>query len=83
MSEPTASPVAVAEPTQGRLQVTFVPANVWRTGMVVLGVVAFGLVMRFIIDDGGSVIFTVLMSWFAAIAMAPPVNWLAASRPSS
>ncbi len=77
MSERIATPDAVAGSTDGRLQVTFVPANVWRTGMVVLGVVAFGLVMRFVIDDGGSVIFTVLMSWFAAIAMAPPVNWLA------
>ena len=39
-----------------------------------LGVIALGLVLNFIIDDGGSVIFTVLMSWFAAIAMAPLVD---------
>jgi predicted PurR-regulated permease PerM len=77
MSEHTAGPAASPEATDGRLQVTFVPGNVWRTGLVVLAVVAFGLVMRFVLDDGGSVIFTVLMSWFAAIAMAPPVNWLA------
>ena len=52
------------QPTTGResLQVTFSPSNVWRTGLVVLGVVALGLMLRFIIDDGGSVIFTVLMS---------------------
>ncbi len=77
MSEHTASPDAEAGSSDGHLQVTFVPGNVWRTGLVVLAVVAFGLVMRFVLDDGGSVIFTVLMSWFAAIAMAPPVNWLA------
>lgn len=66
------------QPTTGResLQVTFSPSNVWRTGLVVLGVVALGLMLRFIIDDGGSVIFTVLMSWFAAIAMAPVVDRL-------
>jgi len=60
----------------GSVQVTFNPSNVWRTGLVVLGVVALGLMLRFIIDDGGSVIFTVLMSWFAAIAMAPAVDRL-------
>jgi len=58
------------------MQVTFDPSNVWRTGLVVLGVIALGLFLYFVIDDGGSVIFTVLMSWFAAIAMAPAVNWL-------
>jgi len=57
-----------------RLEVTFLPGNVWRTGLVLLAVIAFGLVLRFLLEDGGTVIFTVLMSWFAAIAMAPVVN---------
>src|SRR4029079_17905762 len=30
-----------------------------------------------VVDDGGSVFFTVLISWFAALAMAPAVDWLA------
>jgi predicted PurR-regulated permease PerM len=77
MSEPVLTPDDAPGSSDGHLKVTFVPGNVWRTGLVVLAVVAFGLVMRFVLDDGGSVIFTVLMSWFAAIAMAPPVNWLA------
>ncbi len=68
------SPQDPQSPT--RMQVTFDPSNVWRTGLVVLGVVALGLFLYFVLDDGGSVIFTVLMSWFAAIAMAPAVNWL-------
>lgn len=55
----------------------FSPSNVWRTGFVVLGVVAIGLALKFLIEDGGSVIFTILMSWFAAIAAAPLVNRLA------
>ena len=68
----------VIEPRQDhRVRVTFAPGNVWRVGLVLLGVVAFGLFLRFIVDDGGSVIFTVLMSWFAAIAMAPLVDRLA------
>ena len=46
------------------------------TGLVLLAVVAFGLMLRFVMVDGGSVIFTVLMSWFAALAMGPPVDRL-------
>ena len=72
-TEPLAQPDPV--PTT-RTEITFVPSNVWRTGLVVLGVIAFGLLLRFILADGGSVIFTVLMSWFAALAMAPIVNRL-------
>ena len=44
---------------------------------MVLALIAFGLLLRFILADGGSVIFTVLMAWFAALAMAPLVNRLA------
>lgn len=60
----------------------------WRVGFVLLGVVAAGLALKLIIIDGGSVICTVLMSWFAAIAIAPLVNRMArhmkrASRPES
>jgi predicted PurR-regulated permease PerM len=67
---------AMSSPGHDSLRVTFAPGNVWRVGLVLLAVVAFGLMARFILDDGGSVIFTVLMSWFAAIAMAPLVDRL-------
>lgn len=58
------------------MEVTFRPGNVWRVGLVILGVIALGLLLQFIIRDGGSVIFTILMAWFAAIAMAPAVDRL-------
>jgi predicted PurR-regulated permease PerM len=77
MTEQTTVTSTDPGPNRDGLEVTFSPGNVWRTGLVLLAVVAFGLVLRFVIDDGGSVIFTVLMSWFAAIAMAPVVNRLA------
>lgn len=64
------------ESRPSRVQVTLLPANVWRVGLVVLGVIALGLFAKFVIEDGGGVLFTVLMSWFAAIAMAPAVRWL-------
>jgi predicted PurR-regulated permease PerM len=58
-------------------EVVLRPGNIWRVGLVVLAVIALGLMLQFVIRDGGSVIFTVLMAWFAAIAMAPAVNRLA------
>ncbi len=62
--------------TESGVTVRLSPSNVWRIGLVLLGVVAFGLLIKFLVEDGGSVIFTVLMSWFAAIAMAPIVDRL-------
>lgn len=59
------------------LEVTLSPANIWRVGFTVVGVIAIALFLSFVLDDGGSVIFTVLMSWFASLAMAPAVDRLA------
>jgi predicted PurR-regulated permease PerM len=50
---------------------------VWRVGLMVLGLVALASFLRFVVTDGGSVLFTVVMSWFAALAMTPLVNRLA------
>ena len=58
-------------------EVTLRPGNIWRVGLVVLGLIALGATLRFVIEDGGSVIFMVLIAWFAAQAMAPVVNRLA------
>jgi predicted PurR-regulated permease PerM len=73
--EPSAGPRPTA-PRLGRHEIVLVPSNVWRIGLVVLAVIALGLILRFFVQDAGSVIFTILMSWFAAIAMAPLVNRL-------
>lgn len=40
---------------------------------VVVGVLALATFLGFVIRDGGAVLFTVLMSWFASIAMEPAV----------
>jgi len=53
------------------------PGNVWRIGFVVVAVVVAALVGRFILVQGSSLLFTVLMAWFASLAMEPPVGWLA------
>lgn len=73
------APRAGPEPA-GRL-VELSPRNIWRVGLVVLGVVAFGMFFRFVVEDGGGVLFTVLMAWFGAIAMAPVVDRLARHMP--
>jgi predicted PurR-regulated permease PerM len=64
---------AEQEPKRASVLVTLAPGNIWRVGMVAIAVVAVGLFFGFILDDGGSVIFTVLMAWFASIAMEPAV----------
>lgn len=75
---------AIAEAEQEADAVTrviFSPSNVWRIGFVIMGVLALGLIFSFILEDGGNVIFTVLMAWFAAIAMAPLVDRLSRRMP--
>ncbi len=57
--------------------IVFDSKNVWRTSFIVLAVVVIALLLKFLLDDGGSVIFIVLMSWFASIAMEPVVRRLA------
>ena len=66
------TPAVIAEP-RARTSVTFEPGNLWRTGLVALSVVALGAFLWFVLDDGGAVIFTLLISWFAALAMEPAV----------
>jgi predicted PurR-regulated permease PerM len=57
-------------------EVRLSPANIWRVGLVVLGLIALALFVQFLLREGGSILFIVLMAWFAAIAMAPVVAWL-------
>ncbi len=73
VEQPTApSPGDPVVPENGRL-ILFSPKNVWRVGWTIFGLIVIGLMLQFIIGDGGAVIFTVLMSWFASIAMEPAV----------
>ncbi|MFM9133877.1 MAG: AI-2E family transporter, partial [bacterium] len=49
---------------------------IWRAGFIVMALIFIFLLIQFVIEDGGAVIFTVLMSWFFAMAMAPAVDRL-------
>ena len=78
---PDPDPAAGAGPRAGPepepVPVTMSLRVVWRVGLMVLALVALASFIRFVVTDGGSVLFTVLMSWFAALAMTPLVNRLA------
>ena len=60
-----------------RREITFVPSNVWRVAWALVGVIALTRFAYFVFTDGGSVFFTVVMAWFASIAMEPAVSRLA------
>lgn len=61
----------------GAARVELSPRNVWQVGWVVICLVAIALFARFVLDDGGATIFTVLMAWFGALAVEPAMAPLA------
>lgn len=69
MADEQSTPLSIRE-------VRFSPRNVWRIGLVILALIALALFVQFLLREGGSVLFIVIMAWFAAIAMAPVVAWL-------
>ncbi|MEK9737389.1 MAG: AI-2E family transporter, partial [Candidatus Nanopelagicales bacterium] len=71
MADP--DPVTPRDPVSARF--------IWRVGFIGAAVVAIALFAKFILEDGGGVIFTVLMAWFFAMAMAPAVDKLAKHMP--
>ncbi len=71
--------VDVPRPTT-RTDVVLAPRMVARATAAVLGVFVVAAFLTFVVRDGGSIIFTVLMAWFIAIAMEPAVVRLAAAH---
>ena len=66
---------AVATPVEdGDVRVRLSAHGMGKVGFALLGVIAAGLFVKFVLSDGGSVIFTVLMAWFAAIVIEPLVK---------
>ena len=77
---PPSDPESAATPPQRRLSRTLVlidPRSVWRAGIVVIGLIVVYSFGSFILHDGGSLIFQVVMAWLASIAMEPAVSRLA------
>jgi predicted PurR-regulated permease PerM len=77
---PPSDPESAVTPPQRRLSRTLVlidPRSVWRAGIVVIGLIVVYSFGSFVLHDGGSLIFQVVMAWLASIAMEPAVSRLA------
>lgn len=61
---------------RGPVGVTFVAGNVWRTGLVIVAVAVLALMLQFVLTNGHLVLYTILMAWFASLAMEPAVGRL-------
>jgi predicted PurR-regulated permease PerM len=72
---------AHADPTLPTVRTVLVPSNIWRIGLTLAGLTALVLFARFVLADGGSVIFTVIMAWFLSLAMEPAVAKLSSRMP--
>ena len=66
---------------EGVTRVVLVPGNVWRIGLVVIGLIVLFAVGRFVLSEGASLIFTAVMAWFISLAMEPAVGRLARHMP--
>lgn len=60
-----------------RRRVELDPGNVWRVGLVVIALLVLVVVVRFVLDNGRSLLVTVIMAWFFSLAMEPAVSRLA------
>jgi predicted PurR-regulated permease PerM len=76
--KPPALPIISGEAPPGTpaVRVLLAPANFWRICLVVLAAIALALLVRFIVTDAGSLVFTLIMSWFISLAMEPAVRKL-------
>ena len=66
---------------EGVTRVVLDPGNVWRIGLVVIGLIVLFAVGRFVLGEGASLIFTAVMAWFISLAMEPAVSRLARHMP--
>ena len=71
---PAAEPVPADDAASRKWPVS--AGFIWRAGFIVMALIFIFLLVQFFVEDGGAVIFTVLMSWFFAMAMAPAVDRL-------
>ena len=53
------------------------PGNVWRAGWVVVALLALVTLLRFVLQQGSSLLFVAVMAWFGSLAMEPAVSRLA------
>jgi len=79
VNTPTTATAAAAPAAASTVRLD--PRNVWRVGFVVIALVVVAIVGRFVLVEGRSVLVTILMAWFASIAMEPAVRPLSRRMP--
>jgi len=57
------------------------PQNAWRVGWTLVAVGALAAFALFVVRDGGSVIYTLVLAWFASLALEPAVRRLSGRMP--
>ncbi len=73
---------SAAQPAPERtVRVVLDPRNTWRIGFVVIALAVVVAIGRFVLAGGSALLFTVLMAWFASLAMEPAVSRLARRMP--
>lgn len=72
---PRPAPPADARP----VSIHFDRRSVWQTGWVVVAVIALAALLKFILSDAGIVLFTLILSFLASVAMEPAVSRLSRS----
>ena len=76
MALPRLRSIRVTTDPDQYVRLRVVPGDLWRAGWVVVGVLAVASVLRWVLADGGNVIFTLVFSFIASVAMEPAVGWL-------
>ncbi|EWT04299.1 membrane protein [Intrasporangium chromatireducens Q5-1] len=71
MSTPAGTP-------RHEISIHFNRPSLWRAGWVVIALVASAALLKWVLEDAGSIIFTLVLSLLASIAMEPAVAWLSA-----
>ena len=75
---PSAEPIVSARPARSRRTLVVLDLrSVWRAGGVVIVLILLYSFGSFVLHDGGSLVFQVIMAWLASIAMEPAVSRLA------
>lgn len=72
---------SMTDETRPTVRIQLDPGNVWRIGFVLVGVGLVVWLALFVISGGSSFLFTLLMAWFASLAMEPAVRRLATRMP--
>src|SRR3954467_837544 len=69
--DPAVASSTTAQPAPTVVRPILSPRVVWRSGLVLLAVVALGAFGWFVLTDAGAALCTIRVAWFAAITMEP------------